>query len=158
MTLKLSQIAHMINGELSGDDLVITGVSDLDSQRKDTICYAENQRNLKLLAQSEVAAIIISKEMVCTEKSTIKVDDPRIAFAEILEVFNPHIHYVTGITDQVFIDKTVKLGKNVSVMYFSSVFAHSKIGDDTIIYPNVFIGNNVKIGKRCVIMSGVRIN
>jgi len=111
-----------------------------------------------MLAQSEVAAIIISKEMVCNEKSTIKVDEPRIAFTDVLEIFNPHIHYVTGITEQVFIDKTVILGKNVSVMPFSSVFANSEIGDDTIIYPNVFIGNNVKIGKRCVIMSGVRIN
>ena len=158
MTLKLSQIALMTNGELIGDDFVITGVSDLDSQRKGTICYAGNPRNLKMLEQSDVSAIIISKDMVCIEKPSIKVDDPKVAFAQLLEVFNPHIHYVTGITDQVFIDKSAKLGNNVSVMPFTSVFANAEIGDDSIIYPNVFIGTNVKIGKRCVIMSGVRIN
>jgi UDP-3-O-[3-hydroxymyristoyl] glucosamine N-acyltransferase len=158
MTLKLSQIAQIINGELIGSDVVINGISDLETQRKDTICYAENDRYLKMLAQSEVAAIIISKKMVCDVKPIIVVEDPKIAFAQLLEIFNPHIHYITGITENVFIDKTVKLGKNVSIMPFSSVFANSEIGDDTIIYPNVFIGNNVKIGKRCVLMSGVRIN
>jgi UDP-3-O-[3-hydroxymyristoyl] glucosamine N-acyltransferase len=158
MTFKLSQIAHIINGVLIGDDTDIIGVSDLDTQRKNTICYADNQRNLKMLAQSVVSAIIIPKDINFTEKPVIIVDDPKIAFAQLLEIFNPHIHYVTGITEQVFIDKSAKLGRNVSVMPFSSVYANAEIGDDTIIYPNVFIGNNVKIGKRCVIMSGVRIN
>jgi UDP-3-O-[3-hydroxymyristoyl] glucosamine N-acyltransferase len=158
MTLKLSQIARMIKGELIGNDIDITGVSDLDSQRKETIGYAENSRNLKLLESSDVAAIIIPKDMDCSNKPVIKVDEPKIAFTEVLTIFNPHVHYITGISDKVSIDKTAKIGKNVSIMPFTSVMANAEVDDDTIIYPNVFIGRNVKIGKRCVLMSGVKIN
>jgi len=51
----------------------------------------------------------------------------------------------------------VKLGKNTSVGIYSVIESGATIGADTIIYPQVYIGKNVKIGKNVVLYPGVKI-
>ena len=60
---------------------------------------------------------------------------------------------------------TLNTGKETSVLFHFkpfesavvSIAESAKIGEGTIIQPNVFIGNHVEIGKNCVIHPNVTI-
>ncbi len=156
--MKLSEIAAVIGGELVGNEVEIIGVSGLDEQSENTIAYAENKRNLELLINSSVAAIIIKKDMATSGKPVIKADDPKFAISKVLELFSPYKPYKKEIYPNTYIEKSAKIGKNVTVLPFSNIMEGTEIGDNTIIYSQVFIGKNVKIGKNCIIKAGVKID
>ncbi len=156
--MNLSKIAEKIGGEFNGPDVEITGVSDLESQNENTIAYAENKKNLELLALSQVAAIITLKGMEVNEKPYITVDNPKIAFSKVLEIFSPYKKYKNQVYPNVYIEKSAKIGENVSVLPFTNIMDNAEIGEGTTIYSQVFIGKNVKIGNGCLIKAGVKID
>ncbi len=156
--MKLSEIAKAIGGELTGNEVEITGVSDLENQSENTIAFADNKKNLEFLQKTNVAAIIIQKGIDCPDKPSIKVDEPKLSFIKVLEIFSPYKPYNNAIYPNVYIEKTAKIGKNVTILPFTNIMDNAVIGNDTIIYSQVFIGKNVKIGNNCLIKSGVKID
>jgi UDP-3-O-[3-hydroxymyristoyl] glucosamine N-acyltransferase len=156
--MKLSEITSAIGGELDGNDVDIMGVSGLDEQSENTIAYAENKRNLGILIHSNVAAVIIKKDMTTSGKPVVKVDDPKFAFSKVLELFSPYKAYKKEIYPNTYIETSAKIGKNVTVLPFSNIMDQAEIGDDTVIYSQVFIGKNVKLGRNCIIKAGVKID
>jgi UDP-3-O-[3-hydroxymyristoyl] glucosamine N-acyltransferase len=156
--MKLSDIAKQINGELTGNDCDITGVSDLDNQNSGTIAYADNKRNLEILSKSTVSAIILPKTLEFSAKPVIHVENPKLSFSKVLEIFSPYRPYRKKMYPNVYIEKSAKLGKEVTILPFTNIMDNAEIGDGTIIYSQVFIGKNVKIGKNCIIKAGVKID
>jgi UDP-3-O-[3-hydroxymyristoyl] glucosamine N-acyltransferase len=63
----------------------------------------------------------------------------------------------SGIEAGAVFHKTSEVGENVYIGAFTCVSEKVIIGNETQIYPQVYIGKDVKIGKNCVIYSGVRI-
>jgi UDP-3-O-[3-hydroxymyristoyl] glucosamine N-acyltransferase len=156
--MKLSVIANKINEEFTGTDCEISGVSDLDSRTPGTIAFADNKKNLEIMANSPVAAIIMPKTLEYSAKPVIKADNPKLTFSKVLEIFSPYRPYKKEIYPNVYIEKTAKLGENVTILPFTNIMDYAEIGTGTVIYSQVFIGKNVKIGKNCVIKAGVKID
>lgn len=156
--MKLSEIANLISGKLIGKDVDIYGVSNLDVQTANTIAYVEKKKNIKIFANSPVAAMIIAEDMEFLEKPIIKVKNPKLAFSEILQIFSPYTPYKQQIYPNVYIEDSANIADNVTIMPFTTVMDKAQIGSATMIYSNVFIGKNVKIGKNCIIKSGVKID
>ena len=48
-------------------------------------------------------------------------------------------------------------GRDVSIGPFSSVGRGARVGDRTLIYPNVYIGDGAGVGDDCVIHSHVAV-
>lgn len=57
-----------------------------------------------------------------------------------------------------FVDPKAKIGKNVTISPFSSIYEDVEIGDGTWIGPNVTIMNGARIGKNCQIFPGAVIS
>ena len=156
--MKLSEIAALIHGSLVGDDMEITGVSNLDHQDPKGIAYADSKKNLKILKNTAVAALILNKELEYDSKPVIKVSDAKRAFSILLRKFSPYSPYPSRVYPQAYVDDKASLGKNATVMPFACVMENAIIGDNTVIYPHVFIGKNCRIGADCIIKSGVKID
>ncbi len=62
-----------------------------------------------------------------------------------------------GISERADVHPFATLGKGVSVGTFSILDEGSKIGDNTVLHPQVFVGKNVEIGKDCILYPGVKI-
>lgn len=56
------------------------------------------------------------------------------------------------------IDKTAKLGNNVTVEAFTKIYGDVEIGDGTVIGPNVTIYPGARIGKNCQLFPGAVIS
>ena len=91
-------------------------------------------------------------------KAFIKVKNPDLAMAILLDAFEPESPYFEiDIHPTAVIDKTAKLGKGCKVGAHSYVGKNVILGDDVIIYPNVSIFDDSTIGNETVIWSGTVI-
>ena len=171
--ISLGQIVERIGGELNGDpECIISGAAPLDEAVEGQICFADKKSLLKHLSVSKAAAVIVPKGFTHPDVNLIQADNPRLAFAQVLNLLYPmpessdcrHPSAVIGenctIGKDVMISAGVVLGDNVAVGHRVKLHAnvvigdHVVVGDDSVIYPNVCIREGSRIGNRVIIHSG----
>ena len=149
----LTEIIKLIKNGQSGyidshliKDINIVSPASIEFASQNQITFLEENNNLKEkinITKSSAIIIFDNKELLEITKfrniSSIVVAHPKIAFAEILNIFELEITPDPGI------DSSAKISLN------------SKIGDDCYVGPNVFIGKNTRIGKNNFIFPGTVI-
>ncbi len=184
--MKLSEIAILLGGELSGNaDTEIIRLGKIESANADEITFIANPVYEKFYNSTNAGAIIVSKRFKPAGSRgagkrkipLIKVDDPYLAFLELLDVFSPKteleeigvsefavISETAEISDEkirisanCFIGEKCKIGKGTRILPSSVVLAGSEIGENVLIYPNVTIYYGCKIGNNVIIHSGTVI-
>jgi UDP-3-O-[3-hydroxymyristoyl] glucosamine N-acyltransferase len=131
----LSDIALLLNAKFIGDkNFQITGINEIHVVEKGDIVFVDHPKYYDKALNSAATTILINKEVACPEgKSLLISEDPFRDFNKITKHFNPFIASKQSISES------------------------AVIGLDTIIQPNVFIGNHVFIGSNCVIHPNVTI-
>jgi UDP-3-O-[3-hydroxymyristoyl] glucosamine N-acyltransferase len=153
----LQELAVLVNGELIGDGSVqIKGVAGIEDAQPDDITFAASHRVVDRAVNSPATAVIIPANVNEVTKPAIRVANPRLAFAQILNNFFPPPVAIPGIHPTAVIgadfcgsgceiDALVYIGDNVT------------IGDGSIIYPGVVIESGVTIGLNAIIHANVVI-
>lgn len=174
MDISVTEIAKRVEGAVVGDGNVrITGVSSLTQAGNGDLTFVARRRNLRLLKTTRASAVLVSPDVMASDKTLIVVGNPYLAFAKVLRECCPS-QYVQpeGIHPTAVVCENVHMGNGVSVgphayvgadcsigdkvVVYSGVYIGpgSRIGNGTIIYPNVVVGERIEIGARCVIHGG----
>ena len=157
MKKTLREIAELINGVLLGDgDIEITGVTNIEEATAGDIVFAVAPHLDKSL-RSSAAAVIISSTVTEFEKPAIRVDNPRVAFVSLLELFMPRTAVQPGVHSTAVVGKDVTMGSNVAIMAHAVIADQVTIGDNAIVYPHTYLGNKVIIGSDSLIYPNVTI-
>ena len=173
--VKLSELAELLKGTLSGQDITVSGFSTAEAQNPNEICVVSG-KNVDTLIQGAAPSYVIAADYKGTvNKPHIRVAKTRYAFLQLLNYFMPEKEFSPYISDRASIDETAVLGENVSVGAFVVIEKNAVIGSNTrigancvigedvqigagsIIYPNVTLYDGVKLGERVIIHSGVVI-
>ena len=153
----LNEVAQLVGGELCGDgETKIFGLSNIKLARAGDLIFAVPP-HLDEAKNSQASAVLIPRDVDDFPKPAVKVDDPRAAFAILLELFTPKLEIQRGISPKAHVGKNVKLGDDVTIMPFAVVDDGAQIDSGVIIYPHVYIGQQVKIGADTVIYSSATI-
>ncbi len=184
--MKLSEVAKLIGGELTGSgEIDIINIGKIESALGNEITFIANPVYEKYFNGTAAGAVIVSKrfnperyERLDGKKiPLIRVEDPYLAFLELLDILSPKtelqkigIHETAVIDDTAeisdedvrigahsFIGAKVKVGKRVSILPNTVILAGSEIGDDVLIYPNVTINAGTVICRKVIIHSGTVI-
>ncbi len=164
------------------DDINIENASSLDEAKKNEISFLEENNILReSLCNTKVSAIIttnnteILNSLKLLKISTIVVENPRIAFAEVLNFLYKEISFKPGIDPSAVIDKTTLVGQNCYIgpnVYIgentiigdnnhilpgTTILGNVQIGQNNIIHPNCVIYENTSIENNCVINSNTVI-
>lgn len=173
----LSRLAALVGGEVIGNgDLEIKGVSGIEDPRPGTITLVGGAKVLPLAEKSAAAAFIFPKDLPLPPGlAGISVENPRLAFAKILQFFHPPQVFPAGIHPSavieegvkygedcyigplVFIGKNVTIGDRVVIHPGAVIEEETEIGDETEIHANVVIKNHTLLGKRVIIHAGAVI-
>lgn len=157
MKKTLREIADLVNGILLGDgDIEITGVTNIEDAGAADIAFAVPP-HLDKAALSSAAAVIIPNTVNDFSKPAIRVENPRVAFTELLKIYTPDILVEPGIHATAVVGKDVSFGKNVAIMAYAVIADGAEIGDNTIIYPHTYIGTKVKIGSDSIVYPNVTV-
>lgn len=131
--VSIKWIASLINAELLGNENAeATGINEIHSVEEGDIVFVDHPKYYSKCLNSAASFIIINKKTEVPEgKTLLVVEEPFDAYSKIVKYFNAFVPAKKMISDT------------------------AVIGKDTVIMPNVFIGNNVSIGNNCIIHPNV---
>lgn len=121
----LEQIARIIDCNYVGDaDFPVLGMNEIHVVEPGDIVFVDHPKYYDKALTSAATIVLINKQVECPEgKALLISDDPFRDFNMLTIHFNPFIASKESISPS------------------------AQIGEGTVVQPNVFIGNNVKIGK-----------
>jgi UDP-3-O-[3-hydroxymyristoyl] glucosamine N-acyltransferase len=158
----LKEISNLVGGSIIGDpETVISSVNSIENAGKGCISYITEEKYLRYLDDSDVAAIIIPEKLHFKANgrniSFIIVENVYQALSKLLASIEKDSIENNGISELAFVSPDAILSDNVAVGAFSYISGLTKIGTGTRIATLVHIGKNCKIGKNVKIYPGVKI-
>ena len=147
---KLQDIAQLIDCDFVGNvDFPVLGMNEIHVVTPGDIVFVDHPKYYDKALESAATIVLINKEVACPEgKALLISDDPFRDFNKITNHFNPFIAAKAAIAD------TAVIGKNTIIQPNVFVGNHVKIGTDCVIHPNVCIYDNAVIGDNVTIHAG----
>lgn len=139
MAVSLKSLAQQVRAELIGDgDIEIHSVNTLEEAKPGQISFLANPKYVKQLETTQASAVIVASSVKFDRLPLLKSKEPYYAFTQaVVALHGYRKHPFQGIHADAHIDPS------------------ATIGEGTIIYPGVFIGPRVKIGRDCVLHPNV---
>ena len=153
--MKLSKIAEILNGTYYGNDVEIERVGSLEEEYERAILYIEKKKFLDRALLLKAAALVVSRGMKTEDVPCIEVDDPKLAFIKLLELFAPEGTGYSGISKDAHVADGAAIEKNAVIMPGAVIMNGAQIGEGSVIYPGCVIEKNALIGRKSVLYSGV---
>ncbi len=151
-------LAQKIGAQVEGDaDVLITGVSSVEFAQPGDVVFAESPRYLRVAERCPASAVIVWRDAPAIPKTLLRVDSPREAFLQALELFAPAPQYPEGIDLNAVISPDADLGDDVAIGAGCVIEAGAKIGRGTVLYPLCYIGRDVQVGEECVLYPNVTV-
>jgi UDP-3-O-[3-hydroxymyristoyl] glucosamine N-acyltransferase len=157
--MKLSEIAKYLQGEMITDsDVEITGLAKIESAKPGQMTFLANRKYARYLNETKASAVIVLKSQQFVKLPHIKVDDPYLAFLRVLKLLHPSdIPKFSGIHTTAVISDSAVIGDQVSIGAYVYLGEKVRIGNNTIIFPNCTLLDNVVIGANSIIYPNVSI-
>jgi UDP-3-O-[3-hydroxymyristoyl] glucosamine N-acyltransferase len=156
--VKLRELASLIHGEIIGDESIeITGASGIREAKEGDITFLSARKFLKDLAGSGASCVIVSEPLPEIPVTQVKVPNPQLAYAKLLEHFYVKRHAPAGVSADAYISGTARIAEGVSVYPFCYISAGVSLGKGTVVYPHVFIGEDSAIGEDCILHPNVTV-
>ncbi len=153
MKKTLKDLADYVGGTVSGDgSLEISGLDNIEGAVSGDLTFAV-EPHIEEAKKTKASAIMLPEEIADFPLPSIRVKEPRAAFAKLLELFTPKLEFPAGVSPQAFIGEDVTIGPDAVIMPFAVVDAHAVIGARSVIYPHVYVGQYTEIGEDTVFYS-----
>ena len=157
MEKTLKEIAELLGGTLAGDGSTkIRGLANISGARPGDLTFAVPPY-LDAAKVCAASAVLIPLDTEYFPKPAVKVADPRVAFATLLELFTPKIEIPVGISPKAHIGKDVKISPTATVMPFAVIDDGAEIKSGAIIYPHVYIGQHATIDEDTIVYSSATV-
>ena len=144
---------------LEGEDRVVQAVNTLEAAGAGEISFLSNPKYLHAVAETNAAGVILQDGInVPQGLSAVRCADPYAALTIAIITLHGHRkHPQWGLSEEVAIDSSAKIGKNPNIAGGVTIAANVTIGDNCTIYPGCYIGESVKIGQDCTLFPNVVI-
>ncbi len=160
--VRLADLVRIFSGHVDdvlGDpDKTVTCAMPFDQAGPEAVTFADNAGMCRRVKDSRAGAVVVPRQF--SDPAAMPVilsDNPRLAFARIMQHFYPENHPFSGISSRAAIGNDFVCGAGTAVAPLAFIGDGVKLGDRAVIYPQVFIGNNVSIGDDTVILPNVSV-
>jgi len=163
----VAELAAHVQGTVSGDpETVIRGIASIEDARSGDITFAESMRYLENAWSSSASAILaprldgairLSPDIGIGSKVLIEVDNPRLAFTLLLDLFAPDRFAERGVHPTAVIGRDVRMGRNVLVGAHAVIGDHVRIGDNATVHALAYLGDDVELGDDVVVHPGATL-
>ena len=141
--------------EVVGDPL-LSSAAALDEACSDQLSFLEKGNALTVaLGKSAVGAVLLPDQedliAIALERGLAfaVLADPRLAFAESLELLHPRRRPQAGVHASAVLDERAVIEPGVSIGPRVCVGADSRIGAGSVLHPGVVIYDDVIVGENC---------
>lgn len=176
MELTAAEVAKHLGGEVIGDaKLVLRSIVMAESAKPGDLVFAEQADFFARAEASEASAILVPANYSTSDKTLIRVQNARVAFAKVISlffaeaVFSAGVHPTAEVAKSAVIDPTahigpfcvigerVKIGPRTALAGGDYVEADCVLGEDVRLFPRVVLYARTQVGNRVRIHAGVVI-
>jgi UDP-3-O-[3-hydroxymyristoyl] glucosamine N-acyltransferase len=154
--MTIQEVADLVSGKLSGNsDATVSGVADVRTAEKGELAFVETGRGL---VESNASALIVGDDYPHDSKqTTIRVGDPKLAFAKAAEAIALPIRHPAEVHSTAVIATSAKVDNDVFIGPYCTIGERAVVAAGTQVFSGVSIGDDAEIGKNCIIHANVVI-
>jgi UDP-3-O-[3-hydroxymyristoyl] glucosamine N-acyltransferase len=151
----LSDIARVLNcPDLpEAGQQPITGLATLEEAGPDQLTFVGSERYAAGLETTRAAAAIVQRRIKVPphwEARILRVDDPDLAMARVLELFAPPVPQPpAGVDPTARIADTASLEADIAIGPYVVIGERARVGARSVLHAGVFVGDDVAIGQDC---------
>ena len=157
----LTDIATALGAQLVGDgSVLVRGVAHPAMATADTLALAVEDDAEKLLARTKATAAAVAEgraEALAGLKGGIVVKRPRLALAQLLEIFDRPPMAEPGVHPSAVVHPTATIGADASIGPLCFVGAHARIGARARLLAQATVGAGASVGEDTLLHSGARV-
>jgi UDP-3-O-[3-hydroxymyristoyl] glucosamine N-acyltransferase len=161
MEFTARQIAGFLKGTVEGDpEIKVHNVSKIEEGQPGTLTFLANPKYMPFIYTTSASVVVVSQTFIAQQEikaTLIRVEDAYQAFATLLRMFDKSKPGFSGIKPTAVIDTSSVTGEGTSVGDYTVIGKNVRIGSNVFIYPQVFIGDDVEIGDDTIVYPGVRV-
>ncbi len=157
--MRVEEIAHLLDAPFEGDGSreILSG-APLETAAAGDLAFVESNKANTAASTSEAGCLIVgSRFPASADRTLIRVDKPRNAFALVLRTLRPAERPPPGIHPSAIVDPTAVLGERVHVGAYAVIEADVRLADGVAVGSGCFLGRGVTLGPDCLLHPGVRI-
>jgi UDP-3-O-[3-hydroxymyristoyl] glucosamine N-acyltransferase len=148
VTVTVRQLADWVRGEVLGDaDQPIADARTLTDARPGDITFVEDDKHLTAWHNSRASAAVVPPSVPVNGRPIIRVPDPLMAFAQIVQTLRGRKPAATGTIDPAaHVHPDAKLFPGVTVGPFAVVGEGTEVGPGCVIHAGAVVGRFCKLG------------
>jgi UDP-3-O-[3-hydroxymyristoyl] glucosamine N-acyltransferase len=155
--MTLGELAKVLGAELvagEGGDAAsaagrpVTGVAGIETASATEVTFVANPKYAGVAKKSTAAAVIVEPGFGTVAAPTLRIKNPYLAFAQVIEIFHPAPRYAPGVHPTAVIAESAKLGARAHVGAYVVIGDGSVLGDDAVLLPHVVLYPGVTAGNR----------
>lgn len=162
MRTSTGEIAAYVGGEVTGDpETRVTGFASLEGARSGDLVYVEGGKHLARALASAAAALLVARDVPTGArrggKALIRVANPKLAFARVVDWLEPEPRLAVGIHPTAVVHETAQLAAEVAVGPHAVMEANVRVGAGCQIGAGCYLGEDVVLGEGCVLFPRVTL-
>lgn len=161
MQYTAKEIARLVKGTVEGDENArVWKPCKIEEGCEGGITFLGNPKYTHYIYEHQATIVIVRTDFVPEKpvgSTLIRVDNPYMAVAYLLHVFNERSKPPKGRSLRSSVGRGSKVGRGIYIGPYATVGRHCRIGDNVKIYPNAVIGDNCHIGDGTIIYAGAKI-
>lgn len=169
--MTLGELAARLEGELvvgDGDalhsaELVVRDVAGIETAGPDEVTFIANPKYAALARRSLAGALIVDRNFARLAVPTIRVQDPKFAFSQAVELFHPAPAFAPGIHQTAIVPVSATMGARAHIGPYAVIGERCRLGDDAVVlahavlYPDVIVGDRFLAHAHAVVREGCRL-
>jgi UDP-3-O-[3-hydroxymyristoyl] glucosamine N-acyltransferase len=164
MNMSASALAAKINATLEGrGDLQLNAVASPERAGAHDLIYVEAPKHAARAKESAALCVIAAPGIALPDKTVLRSDMPKVAFAKAAALLIEKPRIATGIHPTAIVQPFAHLDADVSIGPYAVIGqdAHigegSQIGAHCVIGPGSFIGRDCRLHPRVTLYNGARV-
>jgi UDP-3-O-[3-hydroxymyristoyl] glucosamine N-acyltransferase len=148
VTVTVQQLAEWVRGEVLGNgDLPISNARTLAEAQPGDITFVEHEKHLPSWNASRASAAVVPASVPVNGRPLIRVPDPLMAFARIVQHLRGRPPAATGAIDPTaHVHPTAKLGPGATLGPFAVVGEGARLGANCTLHAGACVGRYCQLG------------
>jgi UDP-3-O-[3-hydroxymyristoyl] glucosamine N-acyltransferase len=158
-TRRLGDLAAHVGGELLGDPAqAIRGLNGLAEAQAGELSFYGNPRYRRQFEASRASAVLVGPDVAPRAGlSLVRVANPHLAFARLLELFHPRASYPPGVRLGAIVHPGAVVALEATVMAGATVEEGARVGARSVLFPGVYVGEDATVGEDCILYPNVTV-
>lgn len=154
----LRDLAAAVGGSVEGNaEKRIDGVAPLETASATQIAFLANMKYRDQAIASKAGAILAPFGVDLGGRDVVRVPDPYLAVAKILDLFHPPSRHAAGVREGARVGSGCVIDPSAAILPGAVLGDRVRVGAGTVVHSGVVVGDDCAIGSNCVLHPNVTL-